>query len=234
MTVDLLKAWASKEGAPPRPGLTFDRQKHRWVRAQPKEGVPSPAKLGSSHRKALTSTIKELAYDFESAEEFQDSLDSGSWENVVSDSIKDLEEKMGRKLTADEDNEVRSYMEGEAQDMVDNWDEEMEKSKKGGNKTRDLPIFANALDGLTDWAEKATPISRGTFSTRKTPGEEGEAAGRKDNIRSKKPKQGFGTKPVKTPPKTFSKDLDDFADWTEKRGQTKGKRRDPFAPDASR
>jgi len=48
-TIDLFNTWLEKQGQPPRSGLIFDRNKHRWVKP-------------SSHEDEKEITIKPLKY----------------------------------------------------------------------------------------------------------------------------------------------------------------------------
>ena len=61
-----LNGWLSKQGVPPRSGLVFDRQKHRWVRPEglevstkPKRGGFSIEDIGNEDRKIGGATFKE-------------------------------------------------------------------------------------------------------------------------------------------------------------------------------
>jgi len=131
--IDAFNEWLQKEGLAPRPGLVFDRQKHRWVRPDtesPKISMPHSEKIDSitgdlttklkNQYKKMGTNVKDLT-----GEQVKDAV-VNEFHKVAQNYFKKIEFKhkkvknMGYAMTRDYDDFVRSNMKNIVRDVHSN------------------------------------------------------------------------------------------------------------------
>jgi len=109
--LELLKSWLEKEGVPPRPGLVFDRQKHRWVR--PEEHV---SELKYSFKEKMDPFHKKHEEDLQVAyEKLNQNVWSGEdfdkWSAEEKEKLNEMSNRMRIKVLNEADIDVKTIEE---------------------------------------------------------------------------------------------------------------------------